>query len=68
MDLSQALKEKLTIPYSDPQEKDKEQNLGKRKGCFQVSSNHMQKTMPSQWMLSFITKKCIKPKLSRIKS
>ena len=41
MDLSQALKEKLTIPYSDPQEKDKEQNLGKRKGCFQVSSDHI---------------------------
>ena len=37
MDLSESLKEKLTIPYADSQEKDKEQNLGKKKGCFQVS-------------------------------
>ena len=37
MDLSEALKNKLNIPYADAEEKDVEQHLGKRKGCFKVT-------------------------------
>ena len=37
MDLSEALKDKLNIPYVDEKEKDIEQHLGKRKGSFKVT-------------------------------
>ena len=37
MDLSEALKDKLNIPYSDEKEKDVEQHLGKKRGCFKVT-------------------------------